>query len=66
MQESVGLLGQAEGIDGPWRSLPSVDRGGDSVAVVLYSSIQGPVAAVGLLLAASVALLFSVFTPLFI
>lgn len=36
VQKSVGLLGQAEGIDGLWRSLPSLDRGGDSAAVVLY------------------------------
>lgn len=36
MPKSVTLLGEAEGIDGLWRSLPSLDSGGDSAAVVLY------------------------------
>lgn len=64
VQKSVRLLGEAEGIDGLWRSLPSLDREGDSAAVVLYLPSRGPVAALALLLVASVALLFSVFTPL--
>lgn len=34
-KKSVWLRGQAEGIDAPWRSLPSLDRGGDSAAVML-------------------------------
>lgn len=36
VQKSVKLLGKAEGIDGLCRSLPSLDRGVDSAAVVLY------------------------------
>jgi len=36
VQESVRLLGEAGGIDGLWRSLPSLDRGTDSATVVLY------------------------------
>lgn len=34
-KKSVWLQGQAEGIDALWRSLPSLDRGGDSAAVML-------------------------------
>lgn len=35
VQKKKVLQGQAEGIDAPWRSLPSLDRGGDSAAVML-------------------------------
>lgn len=64
-KKSVWLQGQAEGIDAPWRSLPSLDREGDSAAVMLCICLSlggGPMATVGLLSAASVALLFSLFT----
>lgn len=65
-KKSVWLQGQAEGIDAPWRSLPSLDRGGDSATVMLCICLSfggGPPWPLwGLLSAASVALLFSLFT----